>query len=163
MGKKLQNELWASKLSKRWPLTFFSPSGHGKLAKTLFFFRISAKYSNAKNFKRYPGMPYESWRPAGLKMWWFLLLWFFEPFLLKVNGVWNLEFVNKYGYNFLFQVLPFNQPQNIPIGPILIEYGSIKLKIECISIFLTPQFWKQNSWDLIRLWAAINPVWKIIA
>ena len=51
----------------------------------------------------------------------------------------------KYGYNFPFQVLPFNQPQNIPIGPILIEYGSIKLKIECISIFLTPQFWKKNS------------------
>ena len=62
MGKKLQNELWArsvaSKLSERRPLTFFSPSGHGKWAKTLFFFRILSNYSNAKNFKMYPGMPY---------------------------------------------------------------------------------------------------------
>ena len=43
---------------------FFSPSGHGKWAKTLFF-RIFANFSNAKIFKRYPRMPYESWRPAG--------------------------------------------------------------------------------------------------
>ena len=40
MGKKLQNELWArpvpSKLSERRPLTFFSPSRHGKWAKRCF-------------------------------------------------------------------------------------------------------------------------------
>ena len=38
---------------------FFLPSGHGKWAKP-FFSRITANHSNAKNFKRYPGMPYES-------------------------------------------------------------------------------------------------------
>merc|ERR1712051_872416 len=32
---------------------FFSPSGHGKWAKTVFF-RIFANYSNAKIFKSYP-------------------------------------------------------------------------------------------------------------
>ena len=38
-------------------------------------------------------------------------------------------------YNFPFKVLPFNQPQNIPIGSTLIGYGTMKLKIErmCIS------------------------------
>ena len=45
---------------------------------------------------------------------------------------------NKYGYNFPFQVLPFNQPKNIPIGSTLIEYGSMKLKIEHVFIFVTP-------------------------
>ena len=45
---------------------------------------------------------------------------------------------NKYGYNFPFQVLPFNQPKNIPIGSTLIEYGSMKLKIERVFIFVTP-------------------------
>ena len=38
---------------------FFSPSGHGKWAKKVFF-RIFANYSNANIFKRYPRMPYES-------------------------------------------------------------------------------------------------------
>ena len=42
---------------------FFSPLGHGKWAKTEFF-RMFANYSDAKIFKRYPRMPYESWRPA---------------------------------------------------------------------------------------------------
>ena len=42
---------------------FFSPSGHGKWAKTVLF-RIFANYSNAKNFRRYPRVPYESWRPG---------------------------------------------------------------------------------------------------
>ena len=40
MGKNLQNELWVrpvpSKLSERRPLTFFSPSRHGKWAKRCF-------------------------------------------------------------------------------------------------------------------------------
>ena len=68
MGKNLQNELWArpvaSKLSECRPPYIISRSGQGNWVKTLFF-RISANYSNAKIFKRYPGMPYESWRPAG--------------------------------------------------------------------------------------------------
>ena len=68
---------------------------------------------------------------------------FFSSFEFVLKNIRRPK--NKYGYNFPFQVLPFNQPQNIPIGPILIEYGSIKLKIKRISIFLTPQFWKKNS------------------
>ena len=42
---------------------FFSPSGHGKWSKTVFF-RIFANYSNAKIFKRYPRVPNESWHPG---------------------------------------------------------------------------------------------------
>ena len=42
---------------------FFSPSGHGKWAKTVLF-RIFANYSNAKIFRRYPRVPNESWRPG---------------------------------------------------------------------------------------------------
>ena len=45
---------------------------------------------------------------------------------------------NTYGYNFPFQVLPYNQSQNIPIVSTLIEYGSMKLKIERVFIFVTP-------------------------
>ena len=51
--------LWArpvaSKLSERRPR---------KMGKNVFFL-ILANNSNAKFFKRYPGMPYESWRLAG--------------------------------------------------------------------------------------------------
>ena len=51
---------------------------------------------------------------------------------------------NKYGYNFPFQVLPFNQPKNIPIGSTLIEYGSLKLKIVRVFIFVTPPLCKKK-------------------
>ena len=52
---------------------------------------------------------------------------------------------NKYGYNFPFQVLPFNQPKNIPIGSTLIEYGSMKLKIERVFIFVTPPLCQKKN------------------
>ena len=42
-----------------------------------------------------------------------------------------------HGYNFAFQVLPLNQPLNIPIGPTLIQYGSLKRKIVAVSFFRT--------------------------
>ena len=43
----------------------------------------------------------------------------------------------RHGYNFAFQVLPLNQPLNIPIGPTLIQYGSLKRKIVVVSFFRT--------------------------
>ena len=43
----------------------------------------------------------------------------------------------RHGYNFLFQVLPLNQPLNIPIGPTLIQYGSLKRKIVAVLFFCT--------------------------
>ena len=47
-----------------------------------------------------------------------------------------------YGYNFAFQVLPLNQPQNIPIGPTLIQYGSLERKIVAVLFFCdTAYFW----------------------
>ena len=59
---------------------------------------------------------------------------FFSSFEFVLKNIRRPK--NKYGYNFPFQVLPFNQPQNIPIGSTLIEYGSMKLKIEQVFIFL---------------------------
>ena len=41
----------------------------------------------------------------------------------------------RHGYNFTFQVLPLNQPQNIPIGTTLIQYGGLKQKIVAASFF----------------------------
>ena len=58
---------------------------------------------------------------------------FFSSFEFVLKNIRRPK--NKYGYNFPFQVLPFNQPQNIPIGSTLIKCGSIKLKIERVSIF----------------------------
>ena len=43
----------------------------------------------------------------------------------------------RHGYNFAFQVLPSNQPLNIPIGPTLIQYGSLKRKIVAVLFFCT--------------------------
>ena len=40
-----------------------------------------------------------------------------------------------YGYNFVFQVLPLNQPQNIPIFYTLIQYGSLERKIVAVTFF----------------------------
>ena len=42
---------------------------------------------------------------------------------------------NKNGYNLAFQVLPLNQPQNIPIFDTLIQYGSLKRKIVAVLFF----------------------------
>ena len=58
MGKNLQNELWArpvpSKLSERRPPTLFLGADTENGEKRVLF-RISANYSNANFFKRYPG------------------------------------------------------------------------------------------------------------
>ena len=62
------------------------------------FFRIFAHSSNAKFFKRYPGMPYESWRPAGSENVVFFVCYNFVNHIYgcsKFNGVWNFEFVIK--------------------------------------------------------------------
>ena len=50
----------------------------------------------------------------------------------------------RHGYNFSFRVLPLNQPQNIPIGSTLIQYGGVKQKNVAVSFFLTPQFCKKK-------------------
>ena len=48
----------------RTPASYIiSRSGHGKWQK-MGSFCILANYSNAKFFKRYLDMPYESWRPG---------------------------------------------------------------------------------------------------
>ena len=67
---------------------------------------------------------------------------FFSSFEFVLKNIRRPK--NKYGYNFPFQVLPFNQPQNIPIGSTLIEYGSMKLKIERVFIFVTTPLCKKN-------------------
>ena len=41
----------------------------------------------------------------------------------------------RHGYNFSFWLLPLNQPQNIPIGSTLIQYGGLKLKNVAVSFF----------------------------
>ena len=46
----------------------------------------------------------------------------------------------KYAYNFAFQVLPLNQPQNIPIFDTLIQYGSLERKIVAVLFFLNASF-----------------------
>ena len=41
----------------------------------------------------------------------------------------------RHSYNFSFRVLPLNQPQNIPIGSTLIQYGGVKQKNVAVSFF----------------------------
>ena len=68
---------------------------------------------------------------------------FFSSFEFVLKNIRRPK--NKYGYNFPFQVLPFNQPQNTPIGSTLIEYGSMKLKIERVFIFVTPPLCQKKN------------------
>ena len=115
-------------------------------------------------FPRYPGMPYESWRPAGSENVVVFVAIIFKTRVTAAQSQRSLSSKlcgvkkNEYGYNFSFQVLPFNQPQNIPIWSTLIEYGSKKFKIERVFIFFDATTLQKKSWDLTWFWAAINPI-----
>ena len=94
LGKNLQNELWArpvaSKLSERRPPPLFLEADKENWQKR-FFFRISDNYSNAI-FKRYPGMPYESWRPAGSENVVFFVAVIFWTRLMDAQSQHSLKF-----------------------------------------------------------------------
>ena len=166
MGNFGQNELWARPVALKFQTPAFyiiSRSGLGKWKKTGSV-RILANYSNAKIFKRYPRMPYENWRPAGSENVVVFVAIIFKTRVTAAQSQRSLSSKlcgvkkNEYGYNFSFQVLPFNQPQNIPIWSTLIEYGSKKFKIERVFIFFDATTLQKKSWDLTWLWAAISPV-----
>ena len=125
----------------RTPASYIiSRSGHGKLEKTGSF-RILANCSNAKIFKRYPGYAIGklmSWRfrKCGSFLFYHFLNRSYgcskstESEILAMLAKIRNRTKKRHGYNFAFQVLPLNQPQNIPIGPTLIQYGSTERKIE---------------------------------
>ena len=154
----------------RTPASYIvSRSGHGKWVK-MGSFRISANYSNAKFFKRYPGYAIGKLTSrAFCTRGGFCCFNFFKPelVLLKVKRVWNFSnvgkikkpFEKKTRLNFAYEVLPLlNQHQNITIWPTLIQYGSLKRKIVAVSFFLTPQFDNFFFWNLTQLWLAITRV-----
>ena len=95
-----------------------------------------------KIFRGIQGMPSESWRPGLSEN---VVVFVGIIFWAGVKRVWNFSNVSKnkkpfgkrHGYKFAFKVLPLNQPLNIPIGPTLIQYGSLKRKIVSVSFFCT--------------------------
>ena len=116
------------------------------------YFRISANYSYAKFFKRYPRYAIGQltsrafWICRGFCCYNFLNRSYgcsksteseILQMLAKIRGVIK----KRHGYNFTFQVLPLNQHQNIPNGSTLIQYGCLKRKIVAVSFFFTPLFW----------------------
>ena len=52
----------------------------------------------------------------------------------------SLKFLAMLAKIRVVQVLPLNQPQNIPIGPTLIQYGSLKRKIVAVLFFLDASY-----------------------
>ena len=61
-------------------------------------------------------------------------------------------------FNNAFWLLIWIGPQKYHVRPMFYSYGGLKRKNVAVSFFLTPQFCKNKSWDLTRLWAAITPV-----
>ena len=122
MGKNLQNELWArpvpSKLSECRPPTLFlgadMENGNKKDS-----FHISANYSNANNFKRYPGHDIGKLTSrAFLKCGVFCCYNFLnrsyacskstESEILAMLAKIRVVQRKRPGYNFSFQVLPLH-------------------------------------------------------
>ena len=116
MGKKLQNELWArpvpSKLSERRPLTFFNRRENG-----LFF---PSHFSQLLQYKNFQEVSRDViWKLTSGRFWkcggfccYNLLNQSCGCSKSTESGILSLS--SKL-CNFPFQVLPLNQPQNIPI------------------------------------------------
>ena len=101
----------------------------------------------AKIFKRYPDMPYESWRPGDSKnVVVFYSLIFQTRVIAAQSRVKSQEFFlpkwrrnkNKYALNFEFHTSIFNQGGANRYVFRLIEWQNLKWKIVAVFIFVTP-------------------------